>query len=359
MDKSSWVFLGLLALLVACAGIAGCSGSSSSPGTAGTTTVTTPAASSAAPLYAAGDIIKNPKSSGAAVLIIGYDPGTDEYERAYIYPNSDGSWGHRIDTTTAKVGRSTIEKVYTAKVSTMAVSAVPIGAPTTAATRAPTAATTTTAVTTTATATTAPAPKVTDITPGKGATGTTVSITELDGQNFQTGATVSLIKTGEPDIPATNVNVKSAGTITCTFAIPSGTTTGFWDILVKNPDGQAHQYHNGFDILPGTATTTTTGTSSAVSTSITITQIQDTIVGTGCAMSDKTVSILGTNLTAPANMKLTGSSTITARAYSATSSTMATGYFTIPSGSCGTYYVTLVDSSGAVLATSSTTLTIQ
>jgi len=362
MDTSSLVIAALLALIVVCACSAGCSVTSSPAGTTGPAGVTTTTSPSSA-LYGAGDIIKNPKSTGAAVLIISYDPGTDAYERAYIYPNSDGSWGHRIDSSTLKISRSIIEQVYTEKISTVAVSAVPVGTPT--AVRTPVASSTiqtlspTVTATTTATTTVLPPPHVTGITPLTGHAGTTVSITELDGRNFRSGANVSLVKSGQSSIPATAVSVTSPVLITCTFVIPPGTATGFWDILVTNPDGQYHQYQNGFDILEGTVTTSTTTTSSAASASVTITQIQDTLLGTGCAESDKTVSILGTNLTVPIYMKLTGTSTITARAYSATSSSLATGYFTIPAGSCGTYYVTLVDSSGTVLATSSNTLTIQ
>jgi len=365
MNKSSWVFLVLMALLVACACIAGCSDSSSSTSTSAQTAVTTSPVSSSAH-YVAGDIVKNPKSSStAAVLIIGYDAGTDMYERAYIYPNSDGSWGYRVDANTAKVSRSIIEEVYTDKVRNIAVSAVPIGTPTTAATLAATYSTITTTATTMATTatttSTASAPRVTDITPFAGQSGTTVSITELDGQNFQSGTTVALVKSGESSIAATGVGVTSANIITCTFVIPSGTTTGYWDILVTNPDGQFYQYQTAFNILEGSGTTTTTTTSSAVSTSsrVTIIQIQDTLLVTGGTEGYKTVTILGTNLTAASNMKLTGPSTITGTTYSSSSATMATGYFTIPAGNTGNYYVTLVDSSGTVLATSSNTLTIQ
>jgi hypothetical protein len=364
MNKSSWVFLVLLALLVTCACIAGCSDSSSSSSTSEQTTVTTPAVSSSA-LYVAGDIIKNPKSTGAAVLIISYDSGSDVYERAYIYPNSDGSWGYRVDATPAKVSRSTIEKVYTEKVSNIAVSAVPIGKPTAAATLAAASATTTTTTTattaTTATTTsTALAPKVTDITPDKGATGTTVSITELDGQNFQSGATVALVKSGESSIAATSVSLTSSSFITCTFVIPSGTTTGFWDILVTNPDGQYYQYKNGFDILEGTttATTTTTSTTSAVS-NVTIVSVTQKIVTGGAADTYTTVDITGTNLAFGANVILTqGSSTITSSTYAAVSNQEAHAFFHIPGASTGTWIVSVVDSSGNVLATYPNGITI-
>jgi hypothetical protein len=90
-----------------------------------------------------------------------------------------------------------------------------------------------------------------------------------------------------------------------------------------------------------------------------ITQIQDTLIVTGGTEGYKTVSILGNNVTAASSMKLTGPTTITATTYTSSSSSLATGYFTIPAGNVGTYYVNLVDSSGNILATSTSTLTIQ
>ena len=63
--------------------------------------------------------------------------------------------------------------------------------------------------TVTATTTTALAPRITNVDPDKGKTGTTVSITSLQGTNFRTGATVSLKKSGTT-INATEVSFGSA-----------------------------------------------------------------------------------------------------------------------------------------------------
>ncbi len=361
MDKSSLLFLGLLVLLVTCTCIAGCSDSSSSTATSGQAEVTTTTASSSA-LYVAGDILKNPKSTGAAILIISYDPATDEYVRAYIYPNSDGSWGHRIDSSSAGVSRSIIEQVYTEKVGNVAVSAVPTGTPTAAATQVVVSTTQTPSVTTTAAPTVLPPPRVTGISPLTGHAGTTVSITELDGQSFQSGATVALVKTGESSIPATSVSVTSPILITCTFVIPSGTSPGVWDILVTNPDGQYYQYKTSFTILEGstTATTTTTGTTTAAST-VTIIGISPSPLTTAGLETYQKFTMTGTNLSAPSSITLTksGSSTITSSNYLADNSMSASVWFTLPAGSTGVWTVSAVDSSGTVLGSLANGLTIQ
>src|SRR5512145_3496045 len=105
----------IVLLLLAIALFAGCTDSSKPNTPAPTVTATTAAGPSA--LYSAGDIIKNPSSSSTAgVLIIRYDPAADNYERAYIYPNPDGSWGYRMDDKTTIVSRANIEKVYTQKI---------------------------------------------------------------------------------------------------------------------------------------------------------------------------------------------------------------------------------------------------
>jgi len=340
---------------------AGCSDNSATTASANPTDASA-VTTTAGPLYSAGDIVKNPKStSGAALLIIKYDAASDMYERAYVYPNPDGSFGYRIDSKTDLTGRSVIEKVYTTKVKSTTVSAIPIRTLTIAPTAtilsaSTTASTDTTTVTTTAT--TALAPRVKGISPDKGLTGTTVTITNLDGQNFVSGAKVSLLKAGTK-INATDVSFGSSILLTCKFAIPADATTGYWDVVVTNPDGQSHQYQNGFLVQQGTATMTTTTTYTASSGLVKITQVQDPLLVTGGGEAYKTVSILGTNLTAASGMKLTGPNTITASTYTSSSSTTAIGYFMIPAGNLGAYYVNVVDSSGNILATSTSTLTVQ
>ncbi len=348
----------------------GCSSSDTSSPSASTTTASvTTAAASTGHLYSAGDIIKNPKSSSAtALLIISYDAGADTYERAYIYPNGDGSWGYRMDTKTEKISRSTIEKVYTEKVGTKTVSAVPIQTPTPAVT--PTQVYTTQTTTASATATTASlsAPHITSIDPSDGNTGTTVSITNLVGTNFQSGATVTLVKIGSGTINATSVVFTSSSLLSCTVAIPSDAATGNWDVKVTNPDGQFHQYSTGFTVHQGTTSTSTTTTTSSSSTTTTTTAttatlsgVSPAVVATGGSDTYQTLVISGTNFGSVSNIKLTNSAgnTITGTGFYAASTNQAQASFTIPGGANGAWTVSIVDSSGNVLASLSGALTVQ
>ena len=245
------------------------------------------------PCSTAGDILKNPKSSaGIGILIVSYDATTDTYKRALIYPNSDGSWGYRVDSSTENVGRATIEKVYTVKVTNIAVSAIPIGTPVTTSTPVPVATTVSSAaVTTTATTSSTVAPGVTGITPNTGYTGTSVAVTGISGTNFITGATVQLVKSGNPNIAATGVTVVSANDITCTFAIPSNASVGAWDVQVTNQDGYVGSYANGF-LVRSNITATTTTTTTATTTSVTVTAISPSTDSSGTYQS---YTITGTN----------------------------------------------------------------
>ncbi len=366
MQLNSGYSLIVVLLLVLCPILAGCSDSASEEAAASTPAVVTTAADT--PQYQAGDIVRSAKAGAdSGWLILTHNAATDNYERAFIYRNADGTWGYRIDARTETISRGMFEKVNTVKVTHVEVSSVKIGQPTVAATAAvtyaPAATTSSTAATATATATTttstAYAPKVKNIDPDKGKTGETVSINNLDGQNFVTGAKVALKKAGETSIVAKDVVVNPI-LITCRFDIPVDAKLGYWDVVVTNPDGQSHQFQNAFNILQGTvtATPTTTGSSTSSASVVKITQIQDTLLVTGGTESYKTVGILGTNLTAPTGMKLVGPSTITATTY-APDTTHATGYFTIPNGVTGTFQVVVVDSSGTVLATSTDTLKIE
>lgn len=212
--------------------LSGCSGSQSSSGTAsqaGVSGAATTAASSS-PLYQAGDILKNPKSSSTSgVLIVSYDAGTDTYARAFV--SLIGSSWFRMDSSSEPMDRSTLEKIYTEKITNIPVSQVPIGTPVPTATPVPVTTvpvysplptTATTATTTTSGA----APTIQSISPYYGYAGTSVSITSLAGYNFISGATVQLANSAGQNISATGVSVVSGSTITCTFAIPSNATVG-------------------------------------------------------------------------------------------------------------------------------------
>ncbi|NCO36276.1 MAG: hypothetical protein GW893_20750 [Armatimonadetes bacterium] len=92
-----------------------------------------------------------------------------------------------------------------------------------------------------------PAPTVSNITPNSGVNNGSANISNLAGTGFQQGATVKLSRSGQSDIPATNVAVVSDGNITCTFDL-DGKATGQWDVGVTNPDSQNGTLANGFTI---------------------------------------------------------------------------------------------------------------
>jgi hypothetical protein len=83
------------------------------------------------------------------------------------------------------------------------------------------------------------APTVVSITPATGERGQSIPVTNLAGSGFIDGAAVKLVRTGSPDINATNVVVESSGKITCTFDIPVGAEKDNWDVVVTNPDAQS------------------------------------------------------------------------------------------------------------------------
>jgi C1A family cysteine protease len=94
-------------------------------------------------------------------------------------------------------------------------------------------------------------PTVTGITPNSGYYTETVHITNLAGANFQSGATVKLTKSGQPDISGTSVNVVGDSQITCDFDL-NGAATGKWNVVVANPDAQSGTLPNGFTVnAPG------------------------------------------------------------------------------------------------------------
>jgi len=357
MEKISWQTLAFAGLVLFAALVAGCSDEAAAPPADVAPAVTT----AAGPLYGAGDLVKNPKSTaGTAVLIIRYDAGSDKYERAYVYPNSDGSLGYRLDSKTDLIERSMIERTYSEKIRTVSVSSIPVGSTTTVATTVVTTTTTKGSSVTTTTTTKGYAPKITGVEPDKGKTGETVSITELTGQNFQSGANVTL-KKGSSQIHATDV-VVTPTLITCKFAIPSGATLGYWDMIVKNSDGQYDTFQNAFLVQQGTATSTTTSSSSSNPTAIiTITSIQTPLIVTGGADNfGTTVEVMGTNLTEGSKMKLIRSgSTLVSTWYNCPSTTRAQGLFSLPAGTVGNYNVAIYSSTDTELARSSNTLEIR
>jgi hypothetical protein len=91
-------------------------------------------------------------------------------------------------------------------------------------------------------------PVITSLTPDSGWHGSTVSIRNLAGSGFQTGARIELTKPGLPVITAKNVKIVSSSKITCSFTIPSRAKTGYRDVAITNPDGGTFTMANGFRV---------------------------------------------------------------------------------------------------------------
>ncbi|MEI7857574.1 MAG: IPT/TIG domain-containing protein [Methanomicrobiales archaeon] len=302
------------------------------------------------PLYMAGDIVRSPKGTAeTGWLILNYDAGTDSYERAFIYRNTDGTWGYRVDSRSEKSSRPGLEKVNTVKVTHVDSALVPQTKPSTpksTVTGASTVTTTSATVTTTVTATSTLKPKITDITPADGLVGTSVKITDLLGKEFQGGASVMLVRSGSDNISATNVNVVSPAHIMCTFTLPASAAIGFWDLMVVNPDGQSYLYQNGFTVRvnPNAVTTTTTTSTSG---GIGITSIDPTST---YAPDYKPVMIYGSNFKDGIKCKLTSNSgfaeIISDPTPFRTSETQMQCFLTIPQGMSGSWNLVLTNTDG-------------
>ncbi|MDD1701841.1 MAG: IPT/TIG domain-containing protein [Methanoregula sp.] len=243
MKKSVSFFIAVSLVLIACVAIVGCSSSSTSTAQTDTSsTITTE--TTVSPLYTAGDIVKSSTgSTSTGWLIISYDSATDSYTRAFIYKNSDGSWGYRINSNTETAKRSVMEKIYTDLVTHVTVSSIPTQAPTTATTVTTAVTTKTTTIATTTTSASKPSIKSMD--PDEGYSGNSVTTT-ITGNNFVSGATAVLQKSGESSITASDVEWVSATELTATFDIPNDTTIGTWDIVITNPNSQSGKYSNYF-----------------------------------------------------------------------------------------------------------------
>lgn len=347
MKTSVWVITAVVALIVAGVFFAGCSDDNAQTGDISSQPSATVASTPSGALYGEGDIVKNPKSTlNTGLIIIGYDAGTDMYERAIVYPYNDGSWGYRMDSKTSKMSRASLEKAYTEKVATVSVSSVAIGAPTTVTTVATTTKATTVATATETTASTT-APKIDDMDPYIGTAGTTVKITDLKGRNFVSGATVVLTKSGATSIDATDVSVSSATKITCKIVLPLSTTAGQWNVVVTNPDKQSDTYANLFTVYANTSATATstaaTTTTSAVK--VTIYSLSPPAQSFGSQSSDGyIIGIFGTNLGSGDKVTLTqGSTILTSTEFSYVTSSESRAKFNIPPGAAiGMYTVTVL-----------------
>ena len=222
-----------------------------------------------------------------------------------------------------------------------------ISPPDTTSTTTPISTTGTTRVPTTPVITTTipvTSPTIRDIIPGEGTAGSTISITDLDGSNFQSGATVTLVKRGYRNITATNVNVWSSSRITCTFSLPSSVDSGSWDVVVTNPDGQYGISTNLFIIRASVTPTETLMPAGGIE----ITRITPTFA----ASSNSTVDILvfGSNFQNSISAKLnqSGKADITAyRTYVLDiTHTQMRCYFNLPHNARGIWTLILTNPDG-------------
>jgi hypothetical protein len=213
--------------LVFCVIFAGCSDESAP------VDVTTPTPVHPEAKYSDGDIIATASSasSSSLYLILKYDTTTDQYTRAVIEKNADGSWGHRSSDRTEKSSRTALEKIYTIKVAHVAVSIVPVITPAILSenTQNPS----------------GKAPSISKISPAFAVKDTVVSAT-ITGSNFQEGATVRLFKAGSSPINGTVTSV-TAFDISCLFNL-NGKSDGSYNLIVINPDGKSDSLQGVFTI---------------------------------------------------------------------------------------------------------------
>ena len=165
-------------------------------------------------------------------VIVSYDRVSDQYTRQLIYKNSDGSWGHFVTNKTVKRSdRSLVEKVYPFKVTQVKTQynchCYPDNPPNGDNNTPPVV-----------------HPYITAISPTRGGTDATVSVT-ITGSNFQNGATVKLMRAGNPIIQAIGVTVTSSTTINGILKF-SGAEKGIYNVIVANPDGQSDTLVGGF-----------------------------------------------------------------------------------------------------------------
>ncbi len=168
------------------------------------------------------------------------------------------------------------------------------------------------------------APTISTITPAYGFNTGVVSITDLSGTGFSSGATVKLTKAGQTNISATGVSVTSAK-ITCNFDL-NGKTAGLWNIVVTNSDGQSTTKSERFEIRTPSA-------------AITLSSITPNF-----GMNNDIVTITnlaGTGFLSGATIKLqkSGYNDIPSSVSSVVSSTKITGTFDLDGRTPGSYEV--------------------
>lgn len=314
----------LIVLVIATVFFSGCSDDGSSAGNETAVPTTENAVK-----FVTGDIVgKTATSSDTLILIVKYDSSADKYERALVYKKSDGTY-YRMNANTDMLARSTLEKLYPAKVTHVSsLSQVPVVTPTTL--------TTVPTTTTTTTTTTYAAPTISSIDPSTGQAGTTVTITSITGTHFRTGASVRLSNvTTTTTISGTSVVADSSTNITCYFTIPSTAIAGAWNVTVTNPDGQKATLTNGFTITNATSLAAPTVTGIAPTSGFSGKYIDIT-------------NLAGTNLLDVTSVKLrkSGELDISATNVVVVSSTQITCTFNLAGASAGLWDVKATNGDG-------------
>jgi hypothetical protein len=89
---------------------------------------------------------------------------------------------------------------------------------------------------------------ITKISPTSGIKGSTVEIW-LQGSGYTYGSKVSLAKSGKTQ-GCTFIGVSTDGKVmAASCKIGSGMSTGVWDVVAKNPDGQGATLRNAFTVI--------------------------------------------------------------------------------------------------------------
>jgi hypothetical protein len=94
-----------------------------------------------------------------------------------------------------------------------------------------------------------PKPVIASITPATEYAYESVHVSDLAGSGFFPGAEVHLQRSGEADIAALGLVVKSVTRITCDFGL-AGADSGYWDVVIESPDGKGDTLLAGFEVLP-------------------------------------------------------------------------------------------------------------
>ena len=177
-----------------------------------------------------------------------------------------------------------------------------------------------------------PAPTVTGITPSTGQNTTIISITNLAGTNFVSGATVNLTMSGQANITSGAVTVVGPTNITTTFDL-TGAKVGAWNVNVTNPDGQEGSLVNGFSVTNITPAPTVTGITPNSGQNTTIISI---------------TNLAGTNFVSGATVNLTmsGQSNITSGAVTVVDPTNITTTFDLTGKKVGLWNVTVTNPDG-------------